>query len=382
MKQILRMIASLLIGVLIGLVGATVIVVLFMDVSMEEYLQKLSSIAWGEMMLAMLVGVISFLVATFLHIIIHEGGHLVCGLLTGYRFVSFRVFNWTFIRESGKLRIKHFSVAGTGGQCLMAPPNKPLDEIPVTWYNLGGVLANLVCVGAAFLFLQLTDNPFVETFLIIFIIFGLFLILMNGIPMTIGGVSNDANNVILLRKDKASKRALMIQLEGNALVQQGVRPCDMPSEWFLIDEAYTDYKNPLLVNIRLMAASRLLDEEKWEEAYVALTGIYEHKADIMGLYVKEVACELLFSAMVTGRTEQASALYADNELKNYIQQFKGVMSSKQRILCAVALYLENDSAKAQSIYETLQQQQHHYLMQGEVKSDLSIMNAILHAPSA
>ena len=381
MKQILRMIAGLLIGVVIGLVGAAVIVVLFMDVSMEEYLQKLSSIAWGEMMLAMLVGVISFLVATFLHIIIHEGGHLVCGLLTGYRFVSFRVFNWTFIRESGKLRIKHFSVAGTGGQCLMAPPNKPLDEIPVTWYNLGGVLANLVCVGAAFLFLQLTDNPFVETFLIIFIIFGLFLILMNGIPMTIGGVSNDANNVILLRKDKASKRALMIQLEGNALTQQGVRPCDMPSEWFLIDEAYADYKNPLLVNIRLMAASRLLDEEKWEEAYVALTGIYEHKADIMGLYVKEVACELLFSAMVTGRTEQASALYADNELKNYIQQFKGVMSSKQRILCAVALYLENDSAKAQSIYETLQQQ-HHYLMQGEVKSDLSIMNAILHAPSA
>lgn len=382
MKQILRMIAGLLIGVVIGLVGAAVIVVLFMDVSMEEYLQKLSSIAWGEMMLAMLVGVISFLVATFLHIIIHEGGHLVCGLLTGYRFVSFRVFNWTFIRESGKLRIKHFSVAGTGGQCLMAPPNKPLDEIPVTWYNLGGVLANLVCVGAAFLFLQLTDNPFVETFLIIFIIFGLFLILMNGIPMTIGGVSNDANNVILLRKDMTSKRALMIQLEGNALTQQGVRPCDMPSEWFLIDEAYADYKNPLLVNVRLMAASRLLDEEKWEEAYVALTGIYEHKADIMGLYVKEVACELLFSAMVTGRTEQASALYADNELKNYIQQFKGVMSSKQRILCAVALYLENDSAKAQSICETLQQQQHHYLMQGEVKSDLSMMNAILHAPSA
>lgn len=382
MKQILRMIAGLLIGVVIGLVGAAVIVVLFMDVSLEEYLQKLSSIAWGEMMLAMLVGVISFLVATFLHIIIHEGGHLVCGLLTGYRFVSFRVFNWTFIRESGKLRIKHFSVAGTGGQCLMAPPNKPLDEIPVTWYNLGGVLANLVCVGAAFLFLQLTDNPFVEIFLIIFIIFGLFLILMNGIPMTIGGVSNDANNVILLRKDMTSKRALMIQLEGNALVQQGVRPCDMPSEWFLIDEAYADYKNPLLVNIRLMAASRLLDEEKWEEAYVALTGIYEHKADIMGLYVKEVACELLFSAMVTGRTEQASSLYADNELKNYIQQFKGVMSSKQRILCAVALYLENDSAKAQSICETLQQQQHHYLMQGEVKSDLSIMNAILHAPSA
>ena len=36
MKQILRMIAGLLIGVVIGLVGAAVIVVLFMDVSMNR----------------------------------------------------------------------------------------------------------------------------------------------------------------------------------------------------------------------------------------------------------------------------------------------------------------------------------------------------------
>lgn len=379
MKQIFKMILGFLAGGAIGLVGATVIVVLFMGVSLEDYLHKLASIEWDEVVVAGLAGVAGLVVAFPLHVIVHEGGHLVCGLLTGYRFVSFRIFNWVLIREAGKLRIKRFSVAGTGGQCLLSPPDLPLDEIPVTWYNLGGVLANMLAVAIAFLFMRWTANPFVEIFLIIFIIIGLFLALMNGIPMTIGGVSNDANNVILLRKDKESKRALMIQLKANALVQQGVRPCEMPEEWFRV-EGEVDYKNPLLVNLCNMEASRLLDEERWEEAHSLFAGIYEHKAEIMGLYVKEIACELLFTSLVTQRHEQASQLY-DEELKKYIRQFKEVMSSKQRILCAVAYYLENDKAKAMQIYEALQQQQQRYLMQGEVKSDLALMKAFV-APSA
>ena len=35
----------------------------------------------------------TFIVSTVLHIIIHEGGHLLGGLLTGYKFVSFRVMD-------------------------------------------------------------------------------------------------------------------------------------------------------------------------------------------------------------------------------------------------------------------------------------------------
>ena len=35
--------------------------------------------------------------AILLHVIIHEAGHLVFGLLSGYRFVSFRIFSLTLV---------------------------------------------------------------------------------------------------------------------------------------------------------------------------------------------------------------------------------------------------------------------------------------------
>ena len=53
------------------------------------------------------------------------------------------------------------------------------------------------------------------------------------------------------------------------------------------------------------------------------------------------------------------------------------MSSKQRVLCAVALYIDGDRDKAQAIYDALYAGREDYLLQGEVKSDLAIMRKIL-----
>ena len=61
-------------------------------------------------------------VLIFAHVIIHEGGHLVCGLISGWKYLSFRVGNLTLVKQDGKLKCKKTTVAGTGGQCLMIPP--------------------------------------------------------------------------------------------------------------------------------------------------------------------------------------------------------------------------------------------------------------------
>ena len=67
--------------------------------------------------------VIAFIIC-FSQIILHEVGHYLFGKLSGYQFVSFRVGNYTWIRENGKLTLKKFKIPGTGGQCLMMPPQK------------------------------------------------------------------------------------------------------------------------------------------------------------------------------------------------------------------------------------------------------------------
>lgn len=76
--------------------------------------------------------------AIILQIIIHEAGHLIGGILTGYKFSSFRIFNFMFIKENDKLKLKKLSLAGTGGQCLMSPPEFIEGKVPYILYNLGG----------------------------------------------------------------------------------------------------------------------------------------------------------------------------------------------------------------------------------------------------
>ncbi len=80
-------------------------------------------------------------------IIIHESGHLVTGLRSGYEFISFRIGSMTWVKENGKLSQKKFNIAGTGGQCLMMPPesDKP-ENVPFVLYFLGGGCVGTLCV--------------------------------------------------------------------------------------------------------------------------------------------------------------------------------------------------------------------------------------------
>lgn len=375
MKTILKMISGLLVGIIIGIAIAMIILTLFTDLTVGEFFNRLGSGNGRENLIAAVVGVGAFLVSLGILVPAHEAGHLVCGLLSGYKFVSFRTFNLTFIKEDGKIRVKRFSIAGTGGQCLLVPPDKPVEEIPTGWYNAGGVLVNLILLLIAIPFFWVEMNPYIKEALVIFCLVDAFLIVFNGIPMKVSGMGNDAYNMLYLRHNTGSKRALMTQLRSNAMIQEGTRPKDMPKEWFEY-KGEINYKNPLEVSIPMMHASRMIDEMKWEEGYKEFKELYDHREDIIQLYVYEIACELLFCALVTGRKEEAMELL-DKNLKRYIDTYSNVMSSKLRIKGAISLYLDGDKTKAEEIYRTLENNKDKYLLQGEVKSDLAVMKRIL-----
>lgn len=331
MKKVLKLAGGFMVGACIGFVGVIGVRVLVLGDSFDGLHSKFAETGMLETVGISLLAILILLFSIFLQVLLHEGGHLVCGLATDYRFVSFRIFNLTFIRKDGKLCIKRFSLAGTGGQCLLTPPERPLEDIPTTLYNLGGVLANLLTAILAFLPLLTVDGlPYLlKFFLLMLSLIGILLAGMNGIPMKMGGIGNDA----------------------------------------------------LQVTIALMSASRLLDCEEWEAAYNAFEKIMSHRHEVIGLLIKETACELLFTALVTKRTARAEELYTD-ELDTYIRQYKDVTSSKQRLLCALALYRDKDTAKAKEIYEATCQRKNKYLMQGEVSSDIALMKSILTAKNA
>ena len=333
-----------MVGACIGFVGIIGVRVLVLGDSFDGLHSKFAETGMLETVGVSLLAILILLFSIFLQVLLHEGGHLVCGLATGYRFVSFRIFNLTFIRKDGKLCIKRFILAFL--------PLLTVDGLP---YLL-------------------------KFFLLMLSLIGILLAGMNGIPMKMGGIGNDADNMCLLLKDSKSKQALVTQLRINALVQEGMRPKDMPAEWFSQTEDI-NYKDALQVTIALMSASRLLDCEEWEAAYNAFEKIMSHRHEVIGLLIKETACELLFTALVTKRTARAEELYTD-ELDTYIRQYKDVTSSKQRLLCALALYRDKDTAKAKEIYEATCQRKNKYLMQGEVSSDIALMKSILTAKNA
>lgn len=378
MKQALKLVGMFLIGILLGVMVSGAGIALFTDMTLAAFFGKLFRLHIAEVIGFPLLFICFFLITLFLQVTLHEAGHLICGLASGYRFVSFRIFNFTWIRKDGKWVLKRFSVAGTGGQCLLAPPDRPEEEIPVCGYNMGGVMMNILTALVALEFLLwMEDLPFMlSVFLVFWVIIGLFLGVTNGVPMKLGGIGNDAYTLRLLRHNPATKHALILQLRINALIQEGMRPKDMPEEWFKQDVATIDYKDILQATVGLMNVSRLLDREEWEDAYRLLEDVKSHSSELIGILQQETDAELLFTALVTGRMERAGELATDKLLR-YIHLYSRVSSSKQRQLFALALYQEHDREKAETIYRSVVNLREKYLMQGEVNMDIALMEVLL-----
>ena len=158
-------------------------------------------------------------------------------LRSGYGFVSYRLGSLMWMRENGRIVLKRFSLAGTGGQCLMSPPGGPDGDFPLMMYNFGGAAVNLA---TAALLGALTAIPGVRGSIVFLplCLFGglsaLYLAAVNGIPLVLGPVPNDGWNALHLAADPQARRAFWVTLKVNELQHRGVRLKDMSAEWFAL----------------------------------------------------------------------------------------------------------------------------------------------------
>ena len=376
MKAILKLISSMLIGCLLGVI----IVIPLISLINGESIQSVAHDLFVDRGLSILsiVGttIIAALVAFILQIIIHEGGHLVAGLLTGYKFVSFRFLNWTLIRKDGRLQWRKFELAGTGGQCLLAPPSGPIEEIDTRWYNAGGVLANAITALIAIMPVWVFDLPsWLDIFLIMMAITGVFIALTNGIPMKMGGVANDGSNLFQLEKDMDGKLCFCNVLEMNACNQEGVPYSEMPRRLFFIPKP-TDWKNAMHVAAVLTSATRKQSQHQWEDSYELLTVARCYKGEMMVLYQMELENMLTLACLATGRDEEARQHYTDDVAK-YVARHAATQSDKQLTTMAVALVLDRDRDRAEQILQKLETERDKYIHQGDVAMSLDLMRWFL-----
>ena len=376
MKPILRFIGSLLIGACVGLLLVAPVISLlegeplsktFGDIFSMDFLPTLAKIGW------MLVALV---IAFYLQIIIHEGGHFVAGLLTGYKFVSFRILNWTLIKRNGRLHWRNYELAGTGGQCLLAPPDRPLDQIDTRWYNAGGWIANVITALLAILLLWAFDLPgWLDTFLIMMAIIGVLLALTNGIPMKLGGVANDGSNLFQMEKDTAAKKCFCDILEVNARSQEGEPYGEMPDRLFELPHPI-DWTNSMHVGAVQFIATRMIAQHQWEEAYQLLTETLSHKDDYMELYQLELENMMTQACILTGRHNEAWQHYSDKVIR-HVERHAPTQADKQLTDMAVTLFLCGNRARAEEIHRKLEANRDKYIHQGDVAMSLELMQWLL-----
>lgn len=374
MKKIFHIIKGFIIGSVAGIALVLAACLLFTDITPARFFDILVGDGLASVAVGCLLSFVALAIAFVLHIIVHEGGHLVGGLLTGYRFVSFRIFSLTLLRRDGRYIMRRFNIPGTGGQCIMLPPEGDAAKVPFVIYNAAGVAANILLTAAAvpYFFIHSADSGMFAFLLALFIVIaGLWTAIINGIPMKINGMYNDAGNIRLMLRDMQVRRHFVLQLRAHALCQNGMRPKDLPQEWFNIPDSGEGYG---LINVvtDMFAVAREIDRADYSRAHTMLTAIRDRCTTLPDIYEKEIDCELAFTSLMLGYEDEARTLLTP-DLTAYIRRTASYSSSKPRLLCAIALHLEHDSQKATTILHDTETHRDRYIMRGEAEADICAM---------
>jgi len=327
---------------------------------------------------SILVFVIWLSILSYFSIIIHEGGHLIFGLLSGYKFASFRIGNIMFIKNSGKITYKKYHVQGTGGQCLMIPPDVKGDkyDFPYFLYSLGGVILNLLFGFVCLVFyIVLPYIVVLSEGLIAGFALSLYFGLLNGIPRKIGGIANDGANAIYLDEDINSKKAFYSQLKINGLLTKGVRLRDMQESLFDVDEK-ADYLNPLVSAMVTLKCNYLIDKREFEKARELIEYSLDNLTDMLSVHRSELECELFFIELISGSDREVINKMYNEDLKRYIETTKRYYLSRRRQLYAYdMLYLE-DEKKARDEINAFEAMGRTYPYEVEIEGEIELFHLV------
>lgn len=363
MKKATKML-TLLVSMLVG--GG-------IGVGMILLLERIPGLSNGQELLLYVLGFVMLYVFFLLGIILHEAGHLIFGLLTGWRFVSFRVANLLWLRgQDGRIRRKKFSLAGTAGQCLLAPPPWRDEGFPYALYNMGGVIVNLVTAAICGLSAWVCwSHPLAAMLLMEAAIVSLLQAVTNGIPLPGLTVSNDGSNQLNMMRDVGARRALWIQMSLAAAQAEGKRLREMPDEWFILPTD-ADGSNELITTVGVFAANRRMDQLDLPGAEAAIRELLDGEYTLIPLHralltLDGACCELL--AGRPGDLTEALESPAVKQVMKAMKKFISVLRAKY----IVALLRDHDEQEAAAILEVFEDVAEDYPYPQELDSERALM---------
>ena len=256
----------------------------------------------------LLAGVIAFV----LQIIVHEAGHLVFGLISGYKFVSFRVFDFKIIKdENRKLSFRYEKIAGTGGQCLMRASEYVEGKFKFKLYLLGGVIFNVLFSIVFWIILP-------SYYTLLFALIGFTLAFLNLIPMGF----NDGMTFYHASKDETTRFVLYLQLEyvyyqsigKNLLIEQP----EIVEKINSLEITNTNYLTDSLEFIKLDGLEYFFE---FDSLYNEARKLYVKRDDLLPVYKVELMALLVkLISLVNPEDELLEELMKDKTLLSRLKQ--------------------------------------------------------------
>lgn len=317
-----------------------------------------------------------FFAMLFLQTIVHELGHLIFGLISGYKFSSFRVGNVVLVKQNDKFRIKRLSIKGTAGQCLMEAPENENGDIPVMLYNFGGSIMNIISTIIGVLICGLSSLGYLlNDILIIFSLVGIFQALMNGIPLRAGGVDNDGYHALMLSKNEEARRAFAFQLKVNSLTMQGIRLKDMDESWFELPSFESMKNNTMIASNGVLVCNRLMDMHRFSEAKALMNKMINERTNMVGIYSYLLVCDIIYCEAIGDGENKKEAI--DGRMTKQQEKFMDSMKNfltviRMRFVYALLIKCdEKEAEKWEKRFEKLAKTHPHI---ADVESERELMN--------
>lgn len=339
-----------------------------------SYIFNESDHSISMIMIKLVMIMVCVLASFFLQIIIHESGHLVFGSLSGYTFSSFRIGKFMWMNTGDSIQLKRLTLAGTGGQCLMAPPDD-WKNTPVFLYNMGGCLMNII---SSLLFMTLwyilDKTSIITVFFGITSVIGLAFAFTNGVPLKLSNINNDGSNALETMRDVDARHAFWLQLKQAQMQTQGYRLCEVPEEYFEIPEN-ANMKNSLITTLVVLKIQRMMDLHNFDEALVVIEKVLSIDSGLIGIHRAMLTCDGMYCHLLKeGRDTDVSPLHT-KFMNQYFKQMSDNPSVIRTLYAEAALY-HNDISTTSKLLEKFEKVAQTYPYTSEIESERELINIV------
>ena len=324
------------------------------------------------------VGIIIIIIASyFLHIVLHEFGHLIGGTISNYSLISFRIFSFVLTKENKRLKIKKYSVPNTVGECVMMPPEVKNGKYPYKLYRVGGIAMNIVTslIAVVLVFGVGAFSKFPMNMLgIIFATVGIVTAIYNGFPVMIGGVPNDGYLLLHMTESMEARLAVHSELLIHAFLSKGGSYSEVPYEQFCISKS-GEIKNYLVAKIKLEEYKWHLEHLDFTQAAKCLEATNQYFNSLPKVYQYEINSEKLFVEIMCDNNKDVVDKLFGSDVERFILEFQNVLS-RNRIMMAYEAGVKKDVRAAHKHYMQLKNNVKVYPIRGQADLELTLADYV------